>query len=133
VTAISYATDGLIKAAQELSALNNNNGNGNFEPSSGSKAEQKKSSSGEKGYPKDYVTERTKNSSAQYKSERHARNIARQKLGSNPVQVGKNKWRSKNGKWQYRAKPGDTKDRHIHLEELDPKTGEVLQNYHLRW
>jgi RHS repeat-associated protein len=35
VTAISYATDGLIKAAQELSALNNNNGNGNFEPKGG--------------------------------------------------------------------------------------------------
>ena len=27
------------------------------------------------------------------------------------------------GKWQYRAKPGDVADNHIHLEELNPKTG----------
>jgi hypothetical protein len=40
---------------------------------------------------------------------------------------------SKNGKWQYRAKPGDVMDNYIHLEELNPKTGEVIQNLHLRW
>ena len=50
--------------------------------------------------------------------------------------------RSKNGKWQYRAKEGDLKGHpnhkkpskpHVHLEELNPKTGEVIRNYHLYW
>jgi hypothetical protein len=49
------------------------------------------------------------------------------------VEVEPNKWRSADGKWQYRAKPGDVLDNHVHLEELDPNTGEVLQNLHLRW
>ena len=55
------------------------------------------------------------------------------KLGPNPVEVEPNKWRSADGKWQYRAKPGDVNDNHIHLEELNPNTGEVIQNLHLRW
>ena len=67
------------------------------------------------------------------KSQRQARNLALNKLGKNPVKVEKYKWRSANGKWQYRAKPSDIADRHIHLEELDPKTGEVIRNFHLRW
>ena len=84
-------------------------------------------------FVKDYATKNTKNYSAFYKTEREARNLARQKLGKNPIQVEPNKWRSVDGKWQYRAKPGDLKENHIHLEELNPKTGEVLQNLHLRW
>jgi hypothetical protein len=84
-------------------------------------------------YVKDYSTKNTKDLSAYFKSEREARNLARTKLGKNPVEVGPNKWRSADGKWQYRAKPGDLKDNHIHIEELNPETGEVLQNYHLRW
>jgi hypothetical protein len=43
------------------------------------------------------------------------------------------KFRSIDGKWQYRAKPGDLVDGHIDLEELNPVTGEVKQNLHLRW
>ncbi|HYW12861.1 MAG TPA: RHS repeat-associated core domain-containing protein [Longimicrobium sp.] len=84
-------------------------------------------------YPRDFATRRTRNWSAQMASERDARNLARTKIGSNPVQVEPHKLRSADGHWQYRAKPGDVADRHIHLEELNPQTGEVLQNLHLRW
>jgi len=54
-------------------------------------------------------------------------------VGSDPVEVEAGKLRSQDGKWQYRAKPKDVEDNHIHLEELDPETGEVKQNLHLRW
>ena len=84
-------------------------------------------------YKDDYSTKNTVNKSAQMNSEGHARSLARTKLGKNPVQVGTNKWRSLDGKWQYRAKFGDVLKRHIHLERLNPKTGEVLVNWHLRW
>lgn len=84
-------------------------------------------------FPADFATKRTKNWSAQMASERDARNLARGKLGSDPVEVAPNKWRSQDGRWQYRAKPGDVADKHIHLEQLNPKSGEVLQNVHLRW
>src|SRR5437588_578841 len=63
----------------------------------------------------------------------YASAFATTKLGSEAVEVEPGKWRSKDGKWQYRAKPGDVGENHIHLEELNPKTGEVLQNVHLRW
>ena len=81
----------------------------------------------------DFQTKATKNQSATFKSERAARNFARTKVGKNPINVGNNKLRSQNGVWQYRAKPGDLAQRHIHLERLNPKTGEVLVNWHLRW
>ncbi|MGH3773335.1 MAG: DUF6531 domain-containing protein [Pseudonocardiaceae bacterium] len=84
-------------------------------------------------YPKDFATPRTNNWSAEFRSEAEARTLAREKIGKNPVEVGRNKWRSVDGKWQYRAKPCDVDNRHVHLEELDPSTGEVLQNVHLRW
>lgn len=86
-----------------------------------------------RGVVRDYATRNTKNWSAAMKSEGDARALARQKLGANPVEVEPGKWRSADGKWQYRAKPGDVSNRHIHLEELNPQTGEVLQNVHLRW
>jgi len=85
------------------------------------------------GYPRDFATENTTNWSSQMATERDARNLAREKIGSDPVQVGRNKWRSRDGRWQYRAKDGDIADRHIHLEQLNPRTGEVTQNLHLRW
>jgi hypothetical protein len=85
------------------------------------------------GFLRDYATKSTKNWSAKFKGEREARNLARQKLGSKPTEIEPGKWRSADGKWQYRAKPEDLLDNHIHLEELNPKTGEVLQNLHLRW
>jgi RHS repeat-associated protein len=85
------------------------------------------------GYVRDFPTKETKNWSAMMNSEGEARALAREKLGTDPVEVEPGKWRSKDGKWQYRAKPGDVSDNHIHLEELDPETGEVLQNVHLRW
>lgn len=86
-----------------------------------------------RSFPKDTPTKQTKQWSAHFRSEGEARALAREKLGANPVEVEPGKWRSADGKWQYRAKPGDVHDRHIHLEELDPTTGEVLQNLHLRW
>ena len=85
------------------------------------------------GFVRDFVTKNTKNWSAAYRSEGEARALARTKLGANPVEVEPGKWRSADGKWQYRSKPGDVSDNHIHLEELNPSTGEVLQNIHLRW
>ena len=81
----------------------------------------------------DFSTKKTKNYSAKYKSMGEARTVARQKVGKNAVNIGNNKLRSKNGKWQYRAKPNDVKGGHVHLERLNPKTGEVLENWHLRW
>jgi hypothetical protein len=84
-------------------------------------------------YPRDFSTKKTKDWSAKFKSERDARTLARRKLGKNPVKVGPNKWRSQDGVWQYRAKPGDIAERHVHLEQLNPNTGEVIQNIHLRW
>jgi hypothetical protein len=29
--------------------------------------------------------------------------------------------------------PNDVSDMHVHLEEIDPATGEVIRNVHLRW
>ncbi len=84
-------------------------------------------------YVEDFATKATKNWSAAFKSQGEARALARTKLGSNPIEIEPGKWRSADGKWQYRAKPGDVADRHIHLEELNPQTGEVIQNVHLRW
>ncbi len=86
-----------------------------------------------KVFVKDFASKATKNWSAVFRNEREARNLARGKLGAGAVEVEANKWRSADGKWQYRAKPGDVAENHVHLEELNPKTGEVLQNLHLRW
>jgi RHS repeat-associated protein len=85
------------------------------------------------GFLRDFATRGTHNWSAVMASERDARNLARRMLGRNPVQVEPNKWRSRDGRWQYRARPGDVRERHIHLEQLNPETGEVIQNVHLRW
>jgi hypothetical protein len=90
-------------------------------------------------YPRDFASSKTKFYSARYSSEREARAFARNKLGKDPVQVAPGKLRSQDGRWQYRGKPedleghGPTDSPHIHLEHLDPATGEVLKNWHLRW
>jgi RHS repeat-associated protein len=84
-------------------------------------------------FPVDFSTGETLNWSATFETEGEARALARTKLGSDPVEVEPGKWRSRNGKWQYRAKPGDVSDDHVHLEQLNPNTGEVIQNLHLRW
>lgn len=84
-------------------------------------------------FPEDFPTSNTVNWSATFKSEGEARAFARTKLGSDAVEVGPGKWRSRDGKWQFRAKPGDVAGNHIHLEQLDPATGEVIQNLHIRW
>lgn len=48
-------------------------------------------------------------------------------------------WSNADGAWQYRAKENDLEGHgpndspHIHLERLDPSTGVVLENWHLRW
>jgi hypothetical protein len=88
---------------------------------------------GVRDYPADFASNKTQNHGAQFSSEGEARAFARQKVGSDPVKVGPNKLRSQDGRWQYRAKPGDTKLNHVHLERLDPRTGEVLDNWHLYW
>ena len=87
----------------------------------------------------DYAAKNTINRSAKFASEREARALARTKLGRDPVEFDAGKLRSQNGRWQYRAKaqdlqghgPGDGP--HIHLERLNPSTGEVLENWHFRW
>jgi hypothetical protein len=84
-------------------------------------------------FPIDFSTDSTIEWSAYYRTEGEARALARTKLGSDPVEISPGKWRSRDGKWQYRAKKGDVSDDHIHLEELNPQTGEVIQNLHLRW
>ena len=86
-----------------------------------------------KGYLRDFQSKRTVQRSGTFNSEGHARQLAREKLGKNPVNIGDNKWRSADGRWQYRAKPVDTTKNHVHLERLDPNTGEVLENWHLYW
>ncbi|MGC1614901.1 MAG: RHS repeat-associated core domain-containing protein, partial [Candidatus Acidiferrum sp.] len=83
--------------------------------------------------PIDFATSDTVNWSATATSEGEARAFARTKLGQDPIEVEPGKLRSKDGRWQYRAKPGDVSDNHIHLEQLDPTTGAVIQNLHIRW
>jgi len=83
------------------------------------------------------INQQTKNDSIWYDTQAQARQMARQKMGHNPVEIEPNKLRRRDGTWQYRAKPGDlagdNQGPHIHLEKLDPKTGDVLINLHLRW
>ncbi|MGL5097803.1 MAG: polymorphic toxin-type HINT domain-containing protein, partial [Planctomycetia bacterium] len=85
------------------------------------------------GYVPDFQTRNTVRLHGWYDSEGQARQLARTKLGPNPVDVGDNKLRSIDGRWQYRAKPIDTTQNHVHIEQLDPTTGEVLQNWHLHY
>ncbi|MDR0521941.1 MAG: hypothetical protein LBH00_08845 [Planctomycetaceae bacterium] len=84
-------------------------------------------------YLVDRPTKNTLNSSLPFSSEGEARNFARRILGKDPIQLPDNKMRSQNGKWQYRAKAEDIQNGHIHLEELNPATGEVIRNLHLRF
>lgn len=92
-----------------------------------------------KKYPKDVPGANVENHFPTYNSERDARAHARTQIGKDPVYVGDHKYRSRDGKWQYRAKPNDLEGHgpnprpHVHLERLDPKTGEVLENHHLQW
>ncbi len=86
-----------------------------------------------RGYLYDYQTKRTTQLSATFNTEGQARQLAREKIGRLPISVGNNKLRSVNGRWQYRAKPVDTNSNHVHLERLDPNTGEVPENWHLYW
>ncbi len=84
----------------------------------------------------DHVTGSTVNSSQYFRSEGEARHFAMRMLGKNPIRLPDNKIRSQNGKWQYRAKPSDVNGlhgngSHVHLEELNPKTNEVIRNIHL--
>ena len=82
---------------------------------------------------KDYQTKNTQQKTVNFGSEREARNFARTKVGHNPMKTDNYKLVSQNSKWQYRAKPVDYNNAHVHLEKLNPKTGEVLINYHLKW
>ncbi|MBV6462374.1 MAG: hypothetical protein HJHJAOHD_02523 [Flavobacteriales bacterium] len=70
--------------------------------------------------------------SATFSSKGEAWSTAWKILGKNSVKIEPYKWRSTNGRFQLRAKPGDinhTKP-HIHIERLNPKTGEVIENWH---
>jgi hypothetical protein len=82
---------------------------------------------------RDFKGKRTKELHAYFTTEGEARALARQKLGSDIIKVAPGKWRSADGRWQYRAKPNDVARKHVHLELLDPKTGEVLENWHLHF
>ena len=84
-------------------------------------------------YLPDYSTPQTANHGGMFYSEGHARQLAREKLGKDAVDIGDNKWRSADGRWQYRAKPDDVSKNHVHLERIDPETGAVLENWHLYW
>lgn len=89
-------------------------------------------------YPRDFKSNKTVDKKSTFKSERDARALAKEKLGKNPVNIGNNKLRSQDGKWQYRAKTSDVKGehaggKHIHLEHLNPETGEVIENWHFFW
>jgi len=84
-------------------------------------------------YPRDYTTKQTKNWSYDFDTEGQARQLAREKVGRYPVDVDEGKLRSDDGKWQYRAKPVDYMNNHVHIKELDPKTGWVKRNFHLYW
>ena len=82
---------------------------------------------------RDYQTNQTRQETIKFGSEREARSFARTKVGHNPTVSDAGKLVSRNGRWQYRAKPVDLAGKHIHLERLNPKTGEVKINYHLTW
>jgi hypothetical protein len=89
-------------------------------------------------YPKDFQSNKTAQKGAKFNSQGEARSIARTKVGRDPVNIGDNKLRSQNGKWQYRSEPGELSGHgkgqpHIHLEKLDPITGEIIENWHLYW
>jgi RHS repeat-associated protein len=90
-------------------------------------------------FPQDYTTTATRFKGGYYPTERAARAFARTHLGRGAVQIGPGKFRSRDGRWQYRAKPNDLIGHgpidtpHIHLERLNPLTGEVIENWHLRW
>ncbi|MGM0555199.1 MAG: polymorphic toxin-type HINT domain-containing protein [Myxococcota bacterium] len=90
-------------------------------------------------YPRDWFDSDTIQRGATLNSEGEARALAREKLGKNPVEIEDGKLRSRDGKWQYRAKPDDLTGHgpedtpHVHLERLDPDTGYVKENWHLRW
>jgi len=84
-------------------------------------------------FPRDFQTKETKQQSADFSSEGEARQLAREKVGKDPVDIGDNKLRSQDGRWQYRAKAVDTADNHVHLERINPETGEVIENWHLRY
>lgn len=65
-------------------------------------------------YPRDYQDSKTVQKEAIFRNENEARATAFRLLfgsglpgSSGPVQVAPNKWRSYNGRWQYRAKPID--------------------------
>ena len=81
----------------------------------------------------DHKTGRTVERDIKFDSERQARSFARTKVGHNPLDNGSGKLVSQDFRWQYRAKLVDVSQGHIHLERLNPKTGEVLINYHLWW
>lgn len=87
-------------------------------------------------FPRDYQDSRTVQREAMFRNEGEARTQAFRVMfhnGMNPVEVAPGKWRSANGRWQYRAKPVDYNQNHVHLERLDPATGHVKENWHLRW
>ncbi|MDT8716237.1 RHS repeat-associated core domain-containing protein [Clostridium sp. 19966] len=89
-------------------------------------------------YPKDKKSKKAVIKTARFKNEGEARAVARTKVGKNPVKTEDYKLRSINGKSQYRAKPSDIlgehgEGPHIHLERLNPDTGEVEENWHFYW
>ena len=81
----------------------------------------------------DHQTRNTQQENIQFDSEGQARSFARTQVGHNPIPNGEGKLVSTDMRWQYRAKSIDFMNGHIHLERLNPETGEVIINYHLWW
>lgn len=54
-------------------------------------------------------------------------------MGTNPVPVAPEKWRSANGRWQYRAKPVDYNQNHVHMERWIQRPDMLRKTGILRW
>ena len=91
-----------------------------------------------RGLPRDYqVPGITRQSSMHFKSPSAAwqfghKQVFKASNGQPPVQIAPNKWRSKDGKWQMRLDQG-RKRNHFNLERIDPVSGFVIRNIHLRF
>jgi uncharacterized protein RhaS with RHS repeats len=84
----------------------------------------------------DFSNASTINSSLKFNNMQEAGDYAMKHIGGDPVQVSTGKVRSSDGRWQFRGKPNDISGAHgggshMHLEELNPVTGQVINNQHL--
>jgi hypothetical protein len=89
-------------------------------------------------WPRDYrITKITDDTSTYFRSRDEAHAFAWSQLrkasnGREPVQIEPNKWRSRDGRWQYRTSHAD-EDKHFNLDRIDPDSGFVIRDNHLRF